>query len=75
MSDDFTVPVDVDVLGVYPHAHYLGKDLRAYATLPDGKRQEMIWIKRWDQNWQAVYRYVKPLLSAEGQHDFDAVQL
>jgi len=66
VADDFTLPVDVDVLGVYPHAHYLGKDLRAYATPPGGKRQEMIWIKRWDQNWQAVYRYAKPMFLPKG---------
>ena len=36
VSDDFTLPVDVSVLAIYPHAHYLGKDLLAYATLPDG---------------------------------------
>ena len=30
ISDDFKLPVDVDVLAVYPHAHYLGKLLVAY---------------------------------------------
>ena len=27
VSDDFTLPVDASVLAIYPHAHYLGKDL------------------------------------------------
>lgn len=66
VSDDFTLPLDVDVLGVYPHAHYIGKDLQAYATLPDGTRKWLIWIKRWDLNWQAVYQYAKPVFLPKG---------
>jgi tetratricopeptide (TPR) repeat protein/mono/diheme cytochrome c family protein len=61
ISDDFKLPMDVDVLAIYPHAHYLGKLLEAWATLPDGKRQWLIRIPDWDQNWQAVYRYRKPV--------------
>ena len=38
VSDDFRLPLGVDVLAVYPHAHYLGKLLEGFATLPDGKR-------------------------------------
>jgi tetratricopeptide (TPR) repeat protein len=55
ISDDFELPLDVDVLAVYPHAHYLGKLLEAFATLPDGSRRWLIRIPRWDVNWQSVY--------------------
>ncbi len=58
--------MDVDVLAVYPHAHYLGKLLEAYATLPDGKRQWLIRIPDWDLNRQAVYRYRQPLSLPKG---------
>jgi len=61
VGDDFILPVDVDLLAIYPHAHYLGKDLQAVATLPDGTRESLIHIARWDLNWQAVYRYVSPM--------------
>ncbi len=66
ISDDFRLPMDVDVLAVYPHAHYLGKLLEAYATLPDGKRQWLIRIPDWDLNRQAVYRYRQPLFLPKG---------
>lgn len=66
VSDDFKLPIDVDVLAVYPHAHYLGKLLEGYATPPDGKRQWLIRIPNWDQNWQAVYRYRKPVFLPKG---------
>ncbi len=66
VTDEFRLPLDVDVLAVYPHAHYLGKDLRAWATLPDGSRKWLIWIKHWDLNWQAVYRYSEPMFLPKG---------
>jgi len=61
VTDEFTLPVDVDLLAIYPHAHYLGKDLLAFATLPDGSTKTLIHIPQWDLNWQAVYRYAAPV--------------
>lgn len=66
VSDDFTVPMDMDVLAVYPHAHYLGHLLEGYATLPDGSRKWLIRIPDWDVNWQAVYRYTAPVFLPKG---------
>jgi hypothetical protein len=66
IADDFRMPVDADVLAVYPHAHYLGKLLEAYATLPDGHRKWLIRIPDWDLNWQAVYRYREPVFLPKG---------
>jgi Flp pilus assembly protein TadD len=66
ISDDFRLPIDVDVLAVYPHAHYLGKLLEAYATLPGGKREWLIRIPDWDSNWQAVFRYRQPVFLPKG---------
>ncbi|HEY3456162.1 MAG TPA: tetratricopeptide repeat protein [Bryobacteraceae bacterium] len=61
ISDDFPLPLAVDVLAIYPHAHYLGKLLEAYATLPNGERRWLIRIPDWNLNWQAIYRYRKPV--------------
>jgi Flp pilus assembly protein TadD len=61
VTDDFTLPVDASLLAIYPHAHYLGKDLQALATLPDGTKKTLIHISHWDLNWQAVYRYEEPV--------------
>lgn len=66
VSDDFQLPEDVDVLAVYPHAHYLGKLLEGYAILPDGTRKWLIRIPHWDLNWQAVYRYRTPVFLPQG---------
>ena len=60
VTDRFTLPVDVDLLAIYPHAHYLGTDLRATATGPDGTKS-LIHIPDWNLNWQAVFRYADPV--------------
>jgi len=61
VTDEFTVPVDVDLLAIYPHAHYLGRNLQAFATYPDGTKKSLIHIPEWNLNWQAVYRYATPV--------------
>lgn len=66
VSDEFTLPVDVDLMAIYPHAHYLGKDIQAFATLPDGTKKTLIHIPQWNLNWQAVYRYAQPVFLPKG---------
>jgi tetratricopeptide (TPR) repeat protein/mono/diheme cytochrome c family protein len=59
VEDEFTIPEDVKLLAIYPHAHYIGKDLEAFAKFPDGSRRSLIHIPNWNLNWQAVYRYAE----------------
>ncbi len=66
VSDDFRLPMDVDVLAVYPHAHYLGHLLEGYATLPNGQRKWLIRIPDWDPNWQGAYHYREPVFLPRG---------
>ena len=61
-----TLPQDVEVLGITPHAHYLGKDMKIDARLPDGSITHLIWIKDWDFNWQGQYRYAQPVKLPKG---------
>ena len=61
VTDEFTVPEDMDLLAIYPHAHYVGRDLQAFATYPDGTKKSLIHIPEWNLNWQAVYRYATPV--------------
>lgn len=64
--DEYTVPVDVAVASVYPHAHYLGKSVEAWAMLPDGSRRWLIKIDDWDFDWQDQYRFVRPVRLPKG---------
>ena len=66
VTTDLKLPVDVDVLAIYPHAHYLGTDLLATATLPDGTLKTLIHIPHWDLNWQGVFRYADPVPLPKG---------
>jgi tetratricopeptide (TPR) repeat protein len=66
VTDEFTLPIDVELMAIYPHAHYLGKDIQAFATLPDGTKTTLIHIPHWNLNWQAVYRYSQPVRLPKG---------
>jgi Flp pilus assembly protein TadD len=66
VEDSLRLPVDVELLGIYPHAHYLGKRLEAWAVLPGGRRQPLITIPDWDIDRQSVYRYRQPILLPSG---------
>ena len=60
------LPVDVEVLGIYPHAHYLGKRMEVWATLPDQQKKWLIVIPSWDIDRQSVYRYRTPVFLPKG---------
>ena len=66
IRDTYTLPVDVEVLTIYPHAHYLGAETRAYAELPAGGKEWLIWIEDWDFNWQDDYRFAAPVFLPAG---------
>jgi cytochrome c-type biogenesis protein CcmH/NrfG/mono/diheme cytochrome c family protein len=66
IADALVLPVDVEVLAVQPHAHYLARDVRGTATLPDGTTRPLIYIKDWDFRWQHVYRLATPLRLPKG---------
>ncbi len=60
VTDTFALDVDVDLYTIQPHAHLLAKEVRSYASLPDGSRKWLIYIREWDFNWQGVFRYARP---------------
>ena len=66
ISDQYLLPVDVDLLSVYPHAHYLGKAMTVQATLPDGSSRSLMHIRHWSFHWQQDYRYTRPIALPRG---------
>jgi hypothetical protein len=60
------VPADAQLLRITPHAHYLCKDMKVNARLPDGSVTPLIWIKDWDFNWQGSYTYAQPVKIPKG---------
>jgi hypothetical protein len=55
VEDSYVLPADVDLVSIYPHAHYLAKQMLATASLPDGTKRTLIYIKSWDFSWQDQY--------------------
>jgi Tfp pilus assembly protein PilF len=66
VADSFRLDVGATVYTIQPHAHYLAKQIKGFATLPDGTRTPLISIRDWDFNWQGVYRYTSPIFLPAG---------
>jgi mono/diheme cytochrome c family protein len=66
ITGTWTAPRDMRVFSVSAHAHYLGKEFKVTATLPDGTVKPMLWIQDWDFNWQDRYDYKQPVLLPKG---------
>lgn len=62
----FTLPTDVDVTGIGPHMHFIGKTTHFWADLPDGTTKQLIKINHWDFNWGGTYTYVEPVHLPKG---------
>jgi len=59
--DEFSVPVEMEVLALFPHMHMIGRDFRITAVPPAGDSFPLIWINDWDFNWQSLYQCDPPV--------------
>jgi hypothetical protein len=80
--DEFTVPVEMEVLALFPHMHLIGRDFKITATPPQGSPFDLIWINDWDFNWQSLYQCEQPItlpagtkVVLEGVHDNSAANI
>lgn len=60
------LPEDMTLHGVAPHMHQIGREMKVWATLPDGKKVDLVWLNDWDFNWQDSYQYKQPLKLPKG---------
>lgn len=61
ISKSFTLPVDVEAIGIGGHAHYICREMEMKATLPDGDVIELLTIDDWDLDWQDQYQFKQPI--------------
>jgi mono/diheme cytochrome c family protein len=66
IRDAFELPVDVEAFGARGHAHYLCREMKMTATLPDGSTRGLLWIGRWDFAWQDSYYFKTPIRLPKG---------
>jgi mono/diheme cytochrome c family protein len=57
---------DARVLSFTPHMHWRGKDYRYEVIYPDGRKETVLSVPRWDFNWQNVYQFREPLRVPKG---------
>jgi hypothetical protein len=66
ITDSFELPVEVEAFGARGHAHYLAREMKMTATLPDGSTKGLLWIADWDFGWQDSYFYKTPFTLPKG---------
>jgi beta-lactamase regulating signal transducer with metallopeptidase domain/peroxiredoxin/mono/diheme cytochrome c family protein len=71
-SDDYLVEAthrfshDMEIYTLAPHMHYRGKSFRVEADYPNGSREVLLDVPRYDFNWQHTYKFAKPRFMPEG---------
>ena len=61
-----TLGEDVRLLTLTPHMHMRGKAFRFEAEYPDGRRETLLDVPRYDFNWQLRYDLANPKLLPRG---------
>ncbi len=62
----YTAAQDMELRTVLPHMHLRGKDMKVWAKFPDGTEKDIIWVPRYDFNWQTIYELADPLYLPKG---------
>ena len=62
----YTFEKDTMLISFTPHMHYRGKDARYELTRPDGRRETLLSVPRYDFNWQLNYRARDPIYVEKG---------
>jgi hypothetical protein len=57
---------DVILTTLMPHLHVRGKSFTFTVVWPNGKKETLLSVPRWDFNWQPQYQLVKPITLPKG---------
>ena len=66
VEDELELPVAAELHGLYPHAHYLCREMLATAKLPSGEVRTLLRINTWDFDWQDDYSLRTPMTLPAG---------
>jgi hypothetical protein len=55
VKSSWTATEDVQLTGLMPHMHFRGKDFKYTITFPDGRQQVLLYVPKYDFNWQLQY--------------------
>lgn len=66
VNNTFDIEEDIYLLSMGPHMHYRGKAMRYELEYPDGEMETLLWVPKYDFNWQFLYEYEEPKLVRAG---------
>jgi len=61
VTSQTTFSKDAVLLNLFPHMHLRGKSFEYQIVFPDGKRETLLSVPKYDFNWQNNYRLAKPI--------------
>jgi hypothetical protein len=66
VTASFVFDQEVQLISYMPHMHLRGKDMKYEAVFPNGKREILLWVPRYNFNWQTTYRLKQALTIPKG---------
>ena len=60
------IPEDTWLTDMMPHMHVRGKSMKYTATYPDGRSEVLLWVPKYNFNWQITYKLKQPKLLPKG---------
>ncbi len=66
VESEFVFRQNALLLSVSPHMHLRGKDFRYDLIYPDGKKETVLWVPRYDFGWQTTYQLAEPKVLPRG---------
>jgi hypothetical protein len=66
VPSSFTASQDIALDSLMPHMHLRGKDFQYTVLYPDGRREILLSVPKYDFNWQLRYHLKSPLLLPKG---------
>lgn len=62
----YTLPKDVEMMSYTAHMHLRGKDMMFEAVRPNGVRETLLSVPKYDFNWQTEYKLKHPVALEKG---------
>jgi hypothetical protein len=62
----YNVPRDIQFVNYFPHMHVRGKAMKYEAVYPDGRRETLLQVDKYNFNWQTLYILRNPLSIPKG---------
>ncbi len=63
---DLEFTADAELVEMMPHMHLRGKDMTYELTYPDGRKEIVLSVPKYDFNWQLLYQPLKPIQIPKG---------